>query len=320
MGQAYDLAMTPESPTIAHFKGHGLEGLFVTCTNAACLQRLAAPDNNEHCERTTGLGKNKLSRDKREKTSPQTNCLPAPDLVCYRIRDDAPEIVPAHADRAWMDLTHQRYAYRCIPLSIANASGWEILLPCSIEVTYFGGNAIEDLQVRSADSDDRYKLVASSHFGHGILTFHTGWLFRTPPGWAIWARGAPNTHRDRIVPLEGLIETDWLAMTFTMNWRFTRPGTVRFTKGEPFCFITLVAHAVLDAVQPRLANLSDEPALKAEHDAWTQSRTEFNVGLKKLEPEIVAQGWQKTYVRGETISGGTQPTFHISKRRLKTPK
>jgi hypothetical protein len=24
-------------PTIAHLKGHGLEGLFVTCTNAACL-------------------------------------------------------------------------------------------------------------------------------------------------------------------------------------------------------------------------------------------------------------------------------------------
>lgn len=25
------------SPTIAHLKGHGLEGLFVTCANAACL-------------------------------------------------------------------------------------------------------------------------------------------------------------------------------------------------------------------------------------------------------------------------------------------
>ncbi len=26
-----------DAPTIAHLKGHGLEGLFVICTNAACL-------------------------------------------------------------------------------------------------------------------------------------------------------------------------------------------------------------------------------------------------------------------------------------------
>jgi len=29
--------MTPEPPTIGHLKSHGLEGLFVTCANAACL-------------------------------------------------------------------------------------------------------------------------------------------------------------------------------------------------------------------------------------------------------------------------------------------
>lgn len=250
-----------------------------------------------------------------------TSGLPPPGLICYRVRDDAPEIVPARAERAWMDLTHQRYAYRCIPLSIANASGWEILLPCSIEVNYFGGDRIEDIQVRSTDGDERYRTVAESHFGHGVLTFHPGYLFRTPPGWAIWARGAPNMHRDRIVPLEGVIETDWLAMTFTMNWRFTRPGTVRFAKGEPFCFLTLMAHAVLDTVEPRLANLSDDPALRAEYDAWRNSRQDFNAGLKKREPKVVAQGWQKTYVRGETMTEtGAPPTFHISKRRLKAPK
>jgi len=32
--------MTPP-PTIAHLKGHGLEGVFVTCTNAACLHATA---------------------------------------------------------------------------------------------------------------------------------------------------------------------------------------------------------------------------------------------------------------------------------------
>jgi hypothetical protein len=244
----------------------------------------------------------------------------APALSCYRIRDGAPRIVPARSEREWMDATGQRFAYRCIPLSIANASGWEILLPCSIEATYFGGNKIEDLQVRSADAGNNVGQVAVSHFGYGILTFHPGYLFRTSPGWAIWVRGTPNSHRDKIVPLEGLIETDWLSMTFTMNWRFTKPGTVRFQKGEPFCFITLAPHGLLDSVEPKLANLSDEPILKTEHDAWTESRNKFNAGLRQQEPEAVAQGWQKSYVRGEPTAGGAAPTFHVSKRRLKAPK
>ena len=29
--------MRPEPPTIAHLKGHGLKGLFVTCSNPHCL-------------------------------------------------------------------------------------------------------------------------------------------------------------------------------------------------------------------------------------------------------------------------------------------
>jgi hypothetical protein len=32
-----DDSMTPAPPTIAHLKTHGLKGLFVTCSNAACL-------------------------------------------------------------------------------------------------------------------------------------------------------------------------------------------------------------------------------------------------------------------------------------------
>lgn len=245
--------------------------------------------------------------------------LPRPELTCYRVHEDAAEIVPARSERAWMDGTYQRSAYRCIPLSMANASGWEMLVPSSFQATYFGGDAIEDMQLRSMDGDEQFRRHASSHFGYGVLTFHSGWLFRTPPGWAIWARGAPNAHRDKIVPLEGIVETDWLPFPFTMNWRFTRPGTVQFNKGEAFCFLTLMPHGVLDQVQPRVMALEDDPTLKAAHDTWLEKRLDFNVRLKNLEPEAVAQGWQKHYARGDTSLGGSPPTFHITKRRLKKP-
>ena len=87
-----------------------------------------------------------------------------------------------------------------------------------------------------------------------------------------------------------------------MNWRFTEPGAVHFEKGEAICFVTLMPHAMLDAVVPRIRELGDDPVLKSEHDAWSKSRNDFNARLAANEPDAVKEGWQRTYVRG-TFSG-----------------
>jgi hypothetical protein len=245
--------------------------------------------------------------------------LRAPELVCYRVVADAPEIVPARASRPWMDATDQRYAYRCLPLSIANASGWEVLAPVGFEATWRGDDAHDAIRVRSTEDQARADRLASSHFGHGILTLHTGYLFRTSPGWALWVRGSPNTAKRNLAPLDGLVETDWLDFPFTMNWRFTRAGTVRFEKGEPFAFLTPVPHALLDAIEPEIRALDDAPELKAAYDARANGRSAFNAGLAARDPQAVAQGWQRHYVRGEPAAG-ERATFHVTKRRLRPPK
>ena len=154
------------------------------------------------------------------------------NLTCYQIQERPARIIPARSDRPWMDATDDRFAYRCLPLSIANAMGWEILLPTTIAVTWNGGAATEDISVTVADPSYEVSAIAASHFGFGTLTFHTGYLFRTDPGVGIWARGVPNRPKDGIAPLEGIIETDWLDFTFTMNWKFTRPGTVHLREGR----------------------------------------------------------------------------------------
>jgi Family of unknown function (DUF6065) len=242
--------------------------------------------------------------------------LAVPELVCHPLEPDPPAIEPARASRDWMDATHQRYAYRCLPLSMANASGWEILAPVAFEASWTGGDDIAAIKIRSRDSPEHARRLATSHFGHGVLTLHTGYLFRTSPGWALWARGSPNAAKRNLVALDGLVETDWLDFPFTMNWRFTRAGTASFEKGEPFCFITPVPHAVLDRVQPELRPLDADPALKAAYEARSQSRADFNAGLHARDPDTVARGWQRHYMRGEDASG-KQAEFHLTKRRVR---
>jgi hypothetical protein len=246
--------------------------------------------------------------------------LPFPELDCYREYDNPPEIVPGRIERDWMDATTQHFAYRCTPLPIANSSGWEIVLPMSFSATWNGGPLPSDVTVASTDGDPRLAKVVGSVFGHGMLTFHPGYLFKTSPGWALSARGAPNTVKDGIVALEGLIETDWLPFPFTMNWRFTRMKTVRFRKGEPFCFLSLVPHAWLDDVQPRLRGLEDDKPLHAAYAAWRAGRVDFQSRVAQGDPEAIKQGWQRDYVHGREPTGAFTPSYHLSKRRLKAPK
>lgn len=239
--------------------------------------------------------------------------IPPPGLEFCAIGTDVPRVVPARSDRPWMDGTPDRFAYRCTPLSIANASGWEILCPAAFTARWEGDVGFSGVSIQWDEVAAPYFAV--SHFGAGVLTFHTGYLLRTPPGWAVWVRGAPNSAKGRLVPLDGLVETDWLPLPFTMNWRFIEPGEVRFEEGEPFCFVTLFPHGQIDAVQPRFSRLEDQPDLKQHYDEWTASRLAFNAGLALGDEEVLARGWQKRYMRGESPCG-RPPPFHRHKRRL----
>ncbi len=63
--------------------------------------------------------------------------MPAPtplsddQLLLYPYSRGRPAIRPAESKRQWMDDSPQSYAYRCLPLTIANTHGWEIL--CGVE-------------------------------------------------------------------------------------------------------------------------------------------------------------------------------------------
>ncbi|MFK7792329.1 MAG: DUF6065 family protein [Devosiaceae bacterium] len=242
-------------------------------------------------------------------------------LTLYQIHPRAPEIRPAKAQRNWMDATPDRFAYRCLPLSIANATGWEMVLGVDLRAYWNGGDLVDDLKVEAVHRKDASYVnhTVGSHFGSGVLTFHTGYIMRTSPGWGMWARGAPNSVKDGIAPLDGLIETDWLPFPFTMNWVFTRPGVVEFKAGEVFCFVTPTPHHSLEEIQPNIVPLDVNPPLKADYDGWSQARTEFNAGLANGDPETVKQGWQRTYMHGKTLDGEKVPLKHASKRKMKKP-
>lgn len=178
-------------------------------------------------------------------------------LDCFLFDDVDIDIQPSSNRRDWMDATDERFAYRCLPLSMANAHGWVIRCGGGFEAEWNGGDAPNDVQVWLTGDGP---MKAEGHFGYGILTFSPQAMFRTDPNYNLWITGPPNSFKDGIQPLSAVIESDWMPYSFSMNWKITRPHQrIRFEKGEPYCFLFPVPRGLVDAVEPRLKSLRQDP-------------------------------------------------------------
>ena len=191
-----------------------------------------------------------------------------------------------------------QFAYRCLPLNIANAHGWEVGAAITCAARWNGGTGVDAVEVWTEPGAPAHRGPVSL-FGQGVLTFHIEGIMRTPLGWNLWVGGPPNSSKDGIAPLPGLIETDWLPFTFTMNWRFTRAGEwVRFDRGEAIAFFYPLQRGSVEAFAPRFAALDGDPDLARRFADWNASRTDFRRQRADAPPSGASGTWQKFYYRG----------------------
>ena len=226
-----------------------------------------------------------------------------------------------------------RFAYRCLPLAIANrARSWIIRNPTTFVAVWNGGILKKDTEVNfnptesSFESYQTYTTITlntpkpagpirppdpriSSHFrGRNCHVLDPPYLFRTPKSVNLWVKGPTNYIKDGAQPLEGIVETDWLTSTFTMNWKLTRPRMpVTFKAGEPICMIVPVPRGLAEGLDPVRVPIASDPKVEKEYKHWEQSRSQFMVDLEHRGSEAHRRGWQKHYFKGETQAGEAIP-------------
>jgi Family of unknown function (DUF6065) len=236
----------------------------------------------------------------------------------YRVpsKSGYPRIVPASPDRDWMNITTRGWANRCLPLRIANEAGWFILNDSEFEVEWDGELGMNCLHFSFPQPP--MGMIPFNMVGYGIVSWVPPYLFRTPDSINLWVRGPANAPKDGITALEGLVETDWLPYTFTINWKITRPGVkIRFDKGEPICFLTPVRRFEAERLEPILHNIASDPDLEAQYNQWHERR----LRAKAISGEDGAHGKfavpdQGHYIRGETAKG-IRVTEHQTKLHVK---
>lgn len=215
-------------------------------------------------------------------------------LVAYEVQEHTGmRVEPASQHRDWMEAA-DRFAYRCLPMVVANQHGWVVTNARTFGATWTGAPGLDGIIL------DGEPTQVSSHFGMGILTWNLPWLFRTTRGWNLLTRGVPNMPKDGALSLEGLVETDWAVATFTHNWKLTRPGLrVQFDADEPIAFLQPVRRGMLEKFTPTVQRIASAPQLLQRHyQAWYQSRARFNGDPAR------GNRWQKDYFQGRGPGGG----------------
>jgi len=202
------------------------------------------------------------------------------DIKIYRLKGNIGQfpVVQSMKQRDWMN--KNPHAYRCVPMSIANTFGWDVILPETVTLEWNGGIGQHDVKVLKG-------TCFNPHFGSGTVTMQGSYTWETEEGMQLMVMPVPNQDQWDLVSLSAIIETDRLMYPWFLTCQLTRPGTFTFRQGMKLARVIPIR--VEDVVNANIT-IENEPEDFREYRLWqTQSRNEFN------ENKPPHEKWQKFY-------------------------
>lgn len=153
------------------------------------------------------------------------------------------------------------------PMTVANQYGWEICAPTGFTVVWNGGANRRCLAIVPDDEHEGSRII--SHFGGGIFTYSFPAIFKTEPGYDLWVQGPANYPVGGATAMSGIQESDWLLTQSAIHWKMAEPNrAIRFSKGDPLAQVFPIRRGELEAVEPELRSIEDEPEVKAYMEEW----------------------------------------------------
>lgn len=190
--------------------------------------------------------------------------------------------------------------YRCLPLSIGNMQGFAFSIPYSIKLLWNGGKSKKDISIFFDDDFDssltNHKYVeVSSQFGNGIFTVHFPFILKTPPGVNLMTIAPPNFPVPGISPMTGVIETDNLRYTFSLNFKIDFPEMmIKINKDYPIMGIIPIPRYYCDSFKILNAyDIFEKNAIEEEQKVWHEHqihRHEQNNSLERKTDALYYKG------------------------------
>lgn len=221
------------------------------------------------------------------------------------------KVAPLEIKRSWMTDTREKFAYKCLPLNIANQYGWAVLSPYDFSVSWYGGTEKDSVQIEF-DGDEKLSWAVASHFGEAVLTLQVDFIIQTPENYSTYVRGIPNKDYQMLKPLDAIIETDWLPFTFTYNFKFMDIGTISFKKDEPLFSFFPIERNTIENFNIRSTDIKNNKILHSDYLEYAKSRE--SMFYKKTDGRMI---FQKFYINGRGPNKIYNIKNHIKKLLFK---
>jgi hypothetical protein len=114
------------------------------------------------------------------------------------------DISPMSIKRDWMDVSSEKHAYHCFPVTQANSIGWSIFCKQDVCFEWDGINSERPDNVKVFGPDRAY-----SGRGQSSISFDTGLYFRTEENFSIITINPVNYYSDEFETMSNVISTSF---------------------------------------------------------------------------------------------------------------
>jgi hypothetical protein len=183
-------------------------------------------------------------------------------------------IAPMSIKRDWMDVTPEKHAYRCFPVTQANMIGWNLFCDKDFEFIWNGVNDTSSDNIKILNGDD----FTYSGRGQSTISFNTGLTFRTDQDISLLTINPTNYFNDNFETMSSLISTSWLDSGFPLAIKArTANKNIIVKAGTPIATIIPVSLTAMDNTSIEIFDYSDpDKSRQFAHQSYGEAAQEIN--------------------------------------------
>ena len=164
------------------------------------------------------------------------------------------EISPMSIKRDWMDVTPEKHAYRCFPVTQANMVGWN--LSCSQDIKFIW-NGINDTSSENVTILEGQEFTYTGR-GQSTVSIHTGLTFRSEQNISMFTINPVNYFNEDFETMSSLISTSWLDTGFPLAIKARAANKeITIKAGTPIATIVPISLTAMDNTSIQIFDYSD---------------------------------------------------------------
>jgi len=213
------------------------------------------------------------------------------------------DIQPMSIKRDWMDVTSEKHAYRCFPVTQANVVGWNLSCTQDIVFTWDGLNDQTDQHVLIDSPKDAY-----AGRGQSSVSLNTSLVFRTDPDVSILTINPVNYFNEDFETMSNLISTSFYDNPLPLAIKAKKANIKTIIKaGTPIATIIPIS----------LTNLNNTVIEIVEYKDNDRVRVDANISYGEAAQAVNSSGqWTDWYRDAVNENGESLGSHEVKTLRL----